>query len=108
MDCERYEIKNSGKRIGKVVWLDNEIRNLDVEREFRKQGYGRLLLKHAEEQIKNAGYQHSYLLAYTEPFGIVSNNDLKIFYAKCGYFPLPFYKRWWYDVSSNRVAKYLK
>jgi GNAT superfamily N-acetyltransferase len=107
MSCKEYEIKSGEKIIGNVVWCGNKITNLNVDREFRRKVYGKSLLVRAGEQIQKARYQHSYVLTYT--IGeLMGNDELKSFYAKCGYHPFPFYAIWRYGLTGNHLIKYFK
>lgn len=77
---------------------------MHVQKLYRKKGIGSLLLREAETDIKKY-YICAILLAYPLDNSI-SRYELNKFYAKNGFYSLPFYKRWWYNVSENVLIKY--
>lgn len=98
----RYEIENAGR----IIWQRNEIKVLIVEHHQRRQGYGSLLLKHAEQQISKE-YDYCYLLAIPAD-GTISKEEVRNFYFKNGYSQLPWYQQLWYSTTPNLLIKHLK
>jgi len=104
MCTKYYEMYDGNNSIGEISWSGNEIRIVQVNRQYRGKGYGGLLLKHAEEDIKKK-YNCVHLLAY--PFDhSISQSELLKFYSKNGYKPFSFFMRWRYWIRYNRLVKY--
>lgn len=106
MTCDHHEIKKDGKIIGEVTWCDNTITLLYVHQDYRKNGYGGLLLNVAEDRIKKQ-YKCSVLNACSLDES-VSQDKLLNFYNKNGYDLYPFYMRWTFLKSNNDFIKYFK
>lgn len=78
--------------IGNISFDGNIIKILNVSPSYRRRGYGSILLREAENQIKDKGFKEVSLMA---------NHNSWDFYIKNGYIPNNILWMFWNRTSNN-------